>query len=176
MASQGQRRARQIPPHRRRPLPRGRRSAATILNPILNAATRAIGGDFDMFQLTDLGSAAHKGDIAEAGPPHTAALRRCYSSDLNLSLTLRCEDEGDDDDDDSSSDDDDVDNVVVPDFEEEAVVVKGLQLHHDSRHRHRHPPEPGHGRLYGLVRRQPHASRHVLYHGQGYCLCIPPPP
>ena len=58
----------------------GRRSAA-ILSPLLNAATRAIGSDMEVFQLTT------------ANPIKSATTSMYYSSDLNLNIQIGDQDE-----------------------------------------------------------------------------------
>ena len=58
----------------------GRRSAA-ILSPLLNAATRAIGSDMEVFQLTTV------------NPIKSATTSMYYSSDLNLNIQIGDQDE-----------------------------------------------------------------------------------
>ena len=58
----------------------GRRSAA-ILSPLLNAATRAIGGDMEVFQLTTV------------NPIKSTTTSMYYSSDLNLNIQIGDQDE-----------------------------------------------------------------------------------
>ena len=58
----------------------GRRSAA-ILSPLLNAATRAIGSDMEVFQLTTV------------NPVKSSTTSMYYSSDLNLNIQIGDQDE-----------------------------------------------------------------------------------
>ena len=60
----------------------GRRTAATMLSPLLNAATRAIGSDMEVFQLTTIGN-----------PVKSTTTSMYYSSDLNLNIQIGDQDE-----------------------------------------------------------------------------------